>query len=177
MRRAAVVALVVTLAACDSERVDPLELFAASACASVQTWVDAIEDDTTALSRAVTSLDTQEARVPHYRVYARGLVERTDDLRRQLRRLAPARGDGRVAADHLLAAIEKSHAITEELVVLADGFPDTGDGEDLTSRISSLLVRLEKAFSHPAHARDELARRYDAFADAPACVDYDEPVT
>ena len=169
-------AVALLLGACESERVDPLEMLAASACASVQTWIDAVEDDATALSRAVTPLDDPAARVPHFRAFARSVRERTDDLVRQLRRIAPRAGAGRAAADDLVAALERSLAITDELVALTATFPEDDD-ESLAGRISSLLVRLEKAFVHPARARDELAARHSAFRRAPACVDYADPVT
>jgi hypothetical protein len=173
-----IVLLVATLAACDSERIDPLETFAASSCASIQTWVDAVEDYTTQLSHAVTPLEHASDRVGYYRIFARALVERTDDTIRQLKRLAPAAGDGRAAADVFIDAMERTKHVTEQLVTLADSFPDGDDDpEPLISRISSLLIRMEKGFSIPSKARDALAKRYPVFDQIPACVDYDEPVT
>jgi hypothetical protein len=179
VRRTAVALLcVLALAGCESERVDPLETFAASSCAAVQSWVDAVEDDTTQLSHAVTPLDDASDRVGYYRVYARALVERTDDTIRQLKRLAPAAGDGRAAADTFIAAMEKAKVVTEQLVDLADSFPDGDDDpEPLISRISSLLIRMEKGFSIPSKARDALAERYPVFDEIPACTDYDDPVS
>jgi hypothetical protein len=68
--------------------------------------------------------------------------------------------------------------VTQELIVLADSFPEGDDDpEPLVSRISSLFIRLEKAFAHPNAARDDLAERYAAFNDLPACADYVNPVT
>ena len=175
--RVSFLAAALSLAGCGDGGDGALEEFAASACASVQTWIDAIEDDTTALSRAVTPLERSSERVEHYRVFTRTVRERTDDLIRQLRRIAPSSGDGRDAADHVLEALAKSLAVTDALVELADGYPDGDDEEDLAGRISPLLVRLEKAFVHPSRARDELAARFDAFDRVPACLDYADPLS
>ena len=170
--------LVIVLAGCEGRRQDPLTSFAAASCASIQTWIDAVEDEATRLSRAVRPLDRASERVEHHREFARAVDLRTWDLQRQLRRIAPATGDARRAADAVLAALDGSRRVTTELVVLADGFPDGDDDpEPLVSRISSLFVRLEKAFVYPKQARDALAERHDAFARAPACVDYAEAVT
>lgn len=176
-RVAAAVALVLALFACEGRRDDPVALFASAACSSLQTWIDAVEDETVQLSRAVTPLEDSAERAEQHRLFARAVDLRTWDLLRQLRRVAPSVGAGKDAAGVLLAAVERSRDVTQELIVLADSFPEGDDPEPLMSRISSLFVRLEKAFVHPNRARDELALRYDAFADAPACVDYADPVS
>ena len=180
MRRAALVlaVLLLPLAACDSRRTDSLEVFASASCGIIQTWIDAVEDETVALSRAVTPLDDASARVEHYRLFADAVDLRTWDTLRQLKRIAPATGDGRIAADALIAAMERSRGVTQELITLAASFPeDDDDPEPLVSRISSLFIRLEKAFAHPNKARDELATRYDAYIELPACADYVNPVS
>lgn len=179
MKRLAVVAvLVASLVACDSERRDPLAEFASASCASIQTWIDAIEDETVALSRHVTPLDDASDRVVYYREFAHAIDLRTWDLERQLKRLAPAHGDGRIAADALISAIGASRGVTQELIELADSFPDTDDDPEPTvSRISSMFIRLEKAFALPNRARDDLAVRFDEFTDVPACDDYVNPVS
>jgi hypothetical protein len=170
--------LALSLTACDSERVDPLAVYAASSCATVQTWVDSVEDYTKELSDAVTTIDRSSERVGYYRVWARSLHERVDDTRRQLKRIAPKDGDGAVAAATWDDAMTRVEAITDELITLADSFPDGDDDpEPVISRISSLLIRMEKGFSIPSKARDRLAERYPTFDEVPACVDYDEPVT
>ena len=177
MRRALLVVLL-ALVACDGRRTDSLDVFASVSCGILQTWIDAVEDETVALSRAVTPLDDASARVEHYRLFATAVDLRTWDTLRQLKRIAPAVGDGRVAADALIAAMERSRGVTQELVALAASFPEGDDDpEPLVSRISSLFIRLEKAFAHPNKARDELAERYDAFVDLPACADYVDPVS
>lgn len=177
MRRLVVAALLL-LVACDGRRVDSLEVFASASCGIIQSWIDAVEDETVALSRAVTPLDDASARVGHYRLFATAIDLRTWDTLRQLKRIAPDVGDGRIAADALVAAMERSRGVTQELMALAGSFPeDDDDPEPLVSRISSLFIRLEKAFGHPNEARDHLAERYDAFVDLPACVDYVDPVT
>ena len=177
MRRALLVVLL-ALVACDGRRTDSLDVFASASCGILQTWIDAVEDETVALSRAVTPLDDASARVGHYRLFATAVDLRTWDTLRQLKRIAPAVGDGRVAADALIAAMERSRGVTQELVALAASFPEGDDDpEPLVSRISSLFIRLEKAFAHPNKARDELAERYDAFVDLPACADYVDPVS
>ena len=177
MRRALVVLLVV-LVACDGRRADSLEVFASASCGIIQSWIDAVEDETVALSRAVTPLDHASERVGHYRLFANAIDLRTWDTVRQLKRIAPETGDGRIAADALIAAMERSRGVTQELIALARSFPDGDDDpEPLVSRISSLFIRLEKAFAHPNKARDELAKRYDVFIDLPACADYVNPVS
>ncbi|HVM51617.1 MAG TPA: hypothetical protein VM262_00340, partial [Acidimicrobiales bacterium] len=102
MRRLfAATALVLTapvLMGCEGRRVDPMTAIAASSCASIQTWIDALEDEATRLSRAVTPIERAADRVDHYRQFARAIDLRTWDLERQLRRLAPPTGDGRAAA-------------------------------------------------------------------------------
>ena len=71
MRRVLLVLLVLLpLTACDSRRTDSLEVFAASSCGILQSWIDAVEDETVALSRAVTPLDDASERVGHYRLFA-----------------------------------------------------------------------------------------------------------
>jgi len=166
------------LTACDSRRTDSLELFASASCGIIQNWVDAVEDETVALSRAVTPLEHSSDRVEHYRLFARAIDERTSDTVRQLKRIAPATGDGRIAADALIAAMQRSRGVTQELIALADSFPNGDDDpEPLVSRISSMFIRLEKAFAHPNAARDQLAKRYDAFISIPACADYVNPVS
>ena len=179
MRRVAfAVALVVVLAGCESKRVDPLETYAASSCSTIQTWVDSVEDYTKELSDAVTTIDRASKRVGYYRIWARSLHERTDDTLRQLRRIAPPVGDGHDAAVEFEDAMTDVEHITDELITLADSFPDGDDDpEPVISRISSLLIRMEKGFSIPSKARDRLAQRYPVFDEIPACVDYDEPVT
>ena len=179
MRRAArLVIILLVLGSCDSARIDPLEEFASASCAAVQSWVDAVEDYGTELSRAVTQLERASERRPRYGEFARAVHERTDDTVRQLRHIAPAHGDGRVAADMFIAAMLASEDVATELVGIADSLP-TGDDdpEDVASRVASLFVANEKAFSHATRALDELAERYEAFARAPSCVDYDDPVT
>lgn len=177
MRRALVVLLLV-LVACDGRRADSLDVFASASCGILQNWIDAVEDETVALSRAVTPLDEASSRVEHYRLFATAVDLRTWDTLRQLKRVAPAVGDGRVAADSLIAAMERSRGVTQELLALAQSFPEGDDDpEPLVSRISSLFIRLEKAFAHPNKARDELATRYDAFVVLPACADYVDPVS
>ncbi len=165
------------LVACDGRRADSLELFASASCGILQSWIDAIEDESVALSRAVTPLEDAADRVVHHRRFAKAADLRTWDTLRQLRRIAPAHGDGAIAAHALIAAMERSRDVTQDLLALADSFPDGDDPESLTSRISSLFIRLEKAFAHPNAARDELAERYDAFVDVPACADYVNPVS
>ena len=179
MRRVlAVLLLVVPLSACESRRADSLDVFASASCGIIQSWIDAVEDETVALSRAVTPLDDASDRVGHYRLFATAIDRRTWDTVRQLKRIAPDVGDGRIAADALIAAMERSRGVTQELITLAQSFPEGDDDpEPLVSRISSLFIRLEKAFAHPNKARDELAERYDAFVELPACADYVEPVT
>jgi len=180
VRRSAPVLAVLLVVApgCDSERVDPMDTFASAACASLQTWIDAIEDETVRLSRAVTPLPDASDRVEHYRVFATAVDLRTWDLQRQLRRLAPSHGDAGAAADALLTALERSRQQTQELIDLAASFPETDDDpEPLVSRISSLFIRLEKVFAFPNRARDDLAERHDAFIDVPACRDYVDPVS
>ena len=173
-----VVALLVSLMACDGRRSDSLDVFASASCGIIQSWIDAVEDETVALSRAVTPLDDASERVGHYRLFATAIDLRTWDTLRQLKRIAPAAGDGRIAADALIAAMERSRGVTEELIALADSFPDDDDDpEPLVSRISSMFIRLEKAFAHPNKARDQLAERYDQYVDLPACADYVNPVT
>lgn len=177
MRRALVVLLLV-MTACDSQRADTLEVFASASCGIIQSWIDAVEDETVALSRAVTPLDDASARVEHYRLFTTAIDLRTWDTVRQLKRISPDVGDGRIAAEALIAAMERSRDVTQELIALAQSFPnDDDDPEPLVSRISSLFIRLEKAFAHPNRARDELAERYDAFVDLPACRDYVDPVS
>jgi hypothetical protein len=170
-------ALSLGVAGCDSARHDQLDTFAAASCASIQTWIDAVEDETVALSRHVTPLDDSADRVVYYREFAHAIDLRTWDLLRQLKRIAPAHGDGRIAADSLIASIEASRGVTQELIDLADSFPDRDDPEGLTGRISSMFIRLEKAFALPNRARDDLAERYPAFDDLPACADYVNPVS
>lgn len=180
MRRAAalVAALgLVSASACDSGRVDPLEEFASASCAAVQSWVDAVEDAGTQLSDAVIHLDTARERQPHYGLFARALHERADDLVRQLRHIAPAAGDGRDAADVLIAAIERSEEVTSQLVETADAFPTGSDREDVSARVSLMFVGNEKSFSYATRAVSDLSERYPAFADARSCVDYRDPVT
>ncbi|HEX4905855.1 MAG TPA: hypothetical protein VFU93_10410 [Acidimicrobiales bacterium] len=177
MRRALAVVLLV-LVSCDGRRADSLDVFASASCGILQTWIDAVEDETVALSRAVTPLDDASSRVEHYRLFATAVDLRTWDALRQLKRIAPAVGDGRVAGDALIAAMERSRDVTQELIDLAQSFPEGDDDpEPLVSRISSLFIRLEKAFAHPNKARDELATRYDAFVELPACADYVNPVS
>lgn len=165
------------LVACEGRRTDSLDVFASASCAVIQSWIDAVEDQTVALSRAVTPLEDAADRVEHYRIFATAADLRTWDTIRQLRRIAPTTGDGRLAADVLIAAMERSRGVTQELIVLADSFPRGEDAEPLVSRISSLFVRLEKAFAHPNAARDDLAHRYHAFDDIPSCADYTDPVS
>jgi hypothetical protein len=177
-RIAALVVSLLAVGACGSERSDPLDLFAASSCAAIQNWIDAVEDETTALSRAVTPLENASDRVEHYRLFATAIDLRTWDTVRQLKRIAPTVGDGKIAADTMVAAMERSRGVTQELIELAESYPDSDDDpEPLASRISALFVRLEKAFAHPNQARDELGARYDAFVDIPACIDYVDPVS
>ena len=177
MRRVLLVVLLV-LVACDGRRTDSLDVFASASCGIIQSWIDAVEDETVALSRAVTPLDDASDRVVHYRLFATAIDLRTWDTVRQLKRIAPDVGDGRVAADALIAAMERSRGVTRQLIDLAASFPDGDDDpEPLVSRISSLFIRLEKAFAHPNKARDELAERYGAFVDLPACADYVNPVS
>jgi hypothetical protein len=179
VRRAVGLAVgVLVLVGCDGRRVDPLAEFASASCAALQTWVDAVEDESVRLSRTVTPLDDAADRVVHYRQFAVAVDLRTSDTLRQLRRIAPSVGDAGVAGAAIVAAMEDARGVTQELIVLADSFPDgSDDPEPLVSRISSLFIRLEKAFAHPNAARDELAKRFDAFVDVPACVDYVDPVT
>ena len=178
MNRVAVaVVAALTLGACDARYTDELDVFAAASCAAIQSWIDAVEDETVALSRAVTPLERSEDRVGHYRAFTRAIDQRTWDTLRQLTRIAPSTGDAGAAADALVAAMERSRGVTQELIELADSFPDDDDPEPLVSRISSLFVRLEKAFGHANAARDEFGKRYDAFVHLPACVDYVDPVT
>lgn len=178
MNRAAVLlAIVLSVAACDSRRVDDLDVFASASCAAIQSWIDAIEDETTALSRAVTPLADSADRVEHYRLFAKAIDLRTWDTTRQLKHVAPTTGDAGVAADRLIAAMERSRGVTQELIALADSFPDGNDPESLTGRISSLFIRLEKAFTFPYHERRALAERYPAFDAVPACQDYANAVT
>lgn len=178
MRRVAIVlALVLGVGACDSARVDPLDELASASCAALQSWVDAVEDLGTQLSRAVLALDTARERQPHYGIFAAGIHERADDTLRQLRHIAPPSGDARVAADVLLEAMQSSKEVTAELIATADAFPVADDREDTSARISLMFVGNEKAFSYPSRALDQLADRYAAFATARSCVDYDDPVT
>jgi hypothetical protein len=180
VRRVALLVTAVALlatTACDSGRVDPLEEFASASCASVQTWVDAVEDAGTQLSNAVIKLDTARERQPYYGIFARALHERADDLVRQLRHIAPLAGDGRDAADLLIAAIQNSEAVTSELITTADAFPKSNDAEDTYARVSLMFVGNEKAFSYATRAVSDLSKRYPAFADARSCVDYRDPVT
>jgi hypothetical protein len=166
------------LTACDDRHHDPLDEFASASCAAIQNWIDAIEDRTVELSRHVTPLEDASDRVGFYREFATAIDLRTWDTLRQLKRIAPAHGDGRIAADALIDAMEGSRVITQELIALADSFPDGDDDPEPTvSRISSLFIRLEKAFALPNRARDDLAVRYPAFEDVPACVDYVNPVS
>lgn len=177
MRRVLLLAPLLLLASCESRRSDSLEVFASASCGIIQSWIDAVEDQTVALSRAVTPLADASDRVGHYRLFATAVDLRTWDTVRQLKRIAPTTGDGALAADAIIAAMERSRAVTQDLIVLADSFPDDDDSEPLVSRISSLFIRLEKAFAHPNAARDELAERYDAYIHVPACADYVNPVT
>jgi len=170
-------AAAMTLVSCGGGRVDPVTAIAASSCASIQTWIDALEDEATRLSRAITPIERASDRVEHYRQFARAIDLRTWDLERQLRRVAPPTGDGRAAAAVIVEAIGQSRRVTQELVALADAFPDDEDPEPLVSRISSLFVRMEKVFVYPKAAREALAERYPAFAQVPACVDYGDAVT
>jgi len=174
----AVALLLLGLVACDSRRVDPLEEFASASCAAIQSWIDAVEDESVRLSRAVTPLEDASDRVPHYRDFTKAIDLRTWDTVRQLKRIAPATGAGAVAGREIVAAMERARGVTQQLIELAGTFPeDDDDPESLTSRISSLFIRLEKAFAHPNAARDELAERYEAFVDVPACADYVNPVS
>jgi hypothetical protein len=126
----------------------------------------------------VTPLEQASARVEHYRLFATAVDLRTWDLLRQLRRIAPSAGDGARVAATLIDAVQRSRGVTQELVALAESFPeDDDDPEPLVSRISSLFIRLEKAFAHPNRARDDLAKRYDAFVTVPSCADYVNPVS
>lgn len=178
MSRAAVLlATVLACGACDSARVDPLEAFASASCAALQSWVDAVEDEGTQLSNAVIQLDSASARRPYYGIFARALHERADDTVRQLRHIAPPAGDGRDAADVLIAAMRESERVTSELIATADAFPTANDHEDTAARVSQMFVGNEKAFSYMNHALDDLAQRYHPFAEARSCVDYDDPVT
>lgn len=178
MRRLLGVITLLMLVGCDGRRSDSLAVFASTSCGVLQTWIDAVEDETVALSRAVTPLEDASARVGHYRLFAKAVDLRTWDTLRQLKRISPTAGDGKVAADALVAAMERSRGVTQELIALADSFPHGDDDpEPLVSRISSLFLRLEKAFAHPNAARDELAERYAVFSDLPACADYVNPVT
>jgi hypothetical protein len=164
--------------ACESERVDQLDVFASASCAVIQSWIDAVEDETLRLSNAVTPLERASERVEHYRLFAKAVDLRTWDTIRQLRHIAPHVGDAAIAADELIAAMERSREVTQDLIDLAASFPEIDDDpEPLVSRISSLFIRLEKAFAIPNRARDELAKRYDQYEDIPACVDYVNPVT
>lgn len=175
---AAILVLALALTACDGRRVDPMDTFASAACASLQTWIDAIEDETVRLSRAVTPLADASDRVEHYRLFATAVDLRTWDLQRQLRRLAPAHGDAASAAGVLLTSLDRSREQTQELIALAASFPESDDDpEPLVSRISSLFIRLEKVFAFPNRARDDLATRYDEFTDVPSCADYVDPVS
>lgn len=178
MRRALVALAAVALVGCEGSRANSLDVFASASCGVLQSWIDAVEDETVALSRAVTPLDDASARVAHYRLFAKAVDLRTWDTLRQLKRLAPSAGDAAIAADALIGAMERSRGVTQELIVLADSFPESPDDpEPLVSRISSLFIRLEKAFAHPNAATDDLAERYAAFHDVPACADYRNPVS
>jgi hypothetical protein len=178
VRHIGLVLLVMALVGCDSRRHDQLDEFASASCAAIQSWIDAVEDETVALSHQVTPLEDASDRVVHYRAFARAVDLRTWDTLRQLKRIAPAHGDGRIAADSIIAALERSRGVTQDIIALADSFPDTDDDpEPLVSRISSLFIRLEKAFALPNRARDDLAVRYDAFETVPACADYVNPVS
>lgn len=176
-RVAALVLLSLSLVACDSERTDPLAEFASASCAALQQWIDAIEDEATALSRHVTPLEDAADRVVHYRDFTKAADLRTWDTIRQLKRIAPAHGDGRIAGDALVAAMESSRGVTQELIELTDSFPVAEDDESLTGRISSIFVRLEKAFAFPNQTRDDLAHRFREFDDVPSCADYTNPVS
>jgi hypothetical protein len=170
--------LLAGLVACESKRIDPMDEFASASCAAIQSWIDAVEDETVRLSRSVTPLDDAADRVGHYRDFAAAIDLRTWDTLRQLRRIAPSTGDAGIAGQTIVAAMERARNVTQELIDLADSFPDgSDDPEPLVSRISSLFIRLEKAFAHANAARDELATRYDQFTDAPACADYVNPVS
>ena len=179
MRRAVLAVVVVALVGCEGSRTaDSLDVFASTSCGVLQSWIDAVEDEAVALSRAVTPLDDASARVGHYRLFAKAIDLRTWDTLRQLKRIAPTAGDGEVAARMLIAAMERSRDVTQDLIALADSFPEGDDDpEPLVSRISSLFVRLEKAFAHPNAARDELATHFAVFDDLPACADYANPVS
>jgi hypothetical protein len=170
--------LALPLVACDDRHHDPLDEFASASCAAIQSWIDAVEDQTVELSHHVTPLEDASDRVGYYHEFTKAIDLRTWDTLRQLKRIAPAHGDGRIAADALIAAMERSREVTQELIALADSFP-TGDDdpEPVVSRISSLFIRLEKAFALPNRARDDLAHRYPAFEDVPACIDYVNPVS
>jgi hypothetical protein len=174
----ALLTMIPLLAGCDSRRVDPLRDFASASCGIVQSWVDAVEDLGKDLSTAVTHIDRPSARIPYYEAFAEALHERADDTVRQLRHVAPRVGDGKDAADVFITALMHSEEVTVEIKALAATFPrDDRDDEDVYSRVASLFVSNEKAFSYPTRALDELAKRYDAFATVPSCVDYNDPVT
>jgi hypothetical protein len=182
VRRLALLALLLApllgLTACDERRHDPLDEFASASCATIQSWIDAVEDQTVELSRHVTPLEHASDRVGFYREFAVAIDLRTWDTVRQLKRIAPAHGDGAVAADSLIDAMEGSRVITQELIALAESYPTTDDDpEPIVSRVSSMFIRLEKAFALPNRARDDLAVRYPAFEDVPACADYVNPVS
>lgn len=179
MTRAVVAVVVFAIVGCEGSRTaDSLDVFASTSCGVLQSWIDAVEDETVVLSRAVTPLDDPSARVGHYRLFAKAVDVRTWDTLRQLKRIAPTAGDGELAAQTLVAAMERSRGVTQELILLAASFPERADDpEPLVSRISSLFIRLEKAFAHPNAARDELAKRFAAFDDLPACADYANPLT
>lgn len=162
--------------ACDSARIDPLEEFASASCAALQSWVDAVEDHGTQLSNAVIKLDRAADRQPYYGLFARALHERADDTVRQLRHIAPPVGDGRIAADFLLAAMMNSEQVTSELIELAASFPEN-DTEDTDARVAAMFVGNEKAFSFPSRALDDLVKRYPVFGEVRSCVDYEDPVT
>lgn len=170
--------LVLASTSCESARVDPLEQFASASCAAVQSWVDAVEDLGTDLSNAVIAIDSPSARRPYYLAFTGAIHERADDTVRQLRHIAPTAGEGVDAARTFIDAMRQSERVTTELDAVARSFP-TGDvdTEDVYSRVASLFVGNEKAFSYPSQALDRLAAKYSAFANARSCRDYDDPVT
>ena len=179
MKRAVLLAVLVLVGtSCDSARVDPMDEFASASCAAVQSWVDAVEDLGTDLSNAVIKIDSPGARRPYYLAFTSAIHERADDTIRQLRHIAPTEGEGVDAAQTFIAAMRQSERVTTELEAVARSFP-TGDvdTEDVYSRVAMLFVGNEKAFSYPSQALDQLAARYPAFANAPSCRDYDDPVT
>lgn len=179
MRRALLLpVMALASVSCDSARVDPLEQFASASCAAVQSWVDAVEDLGTDLSNAVVKIDSPGARRPYYLAFTTAIHERADDTIRQLRHIAPTAGEGVDAAQTFIDAMRESERVTTELEAVAKSFP-TGDvdTEDVSSRVATLFVGNEKAFSYPGQALDQLAARYPVFASAPSCRDYEDPVT